>query len=84
MQALLESERQRADDSEIKYLEAQRTIELMKLEEIERTVLQYQYYVCFCLFHHKIRSSMQNVKHGLFNILKPNERYILESIRNEI
>lgn len=40
MQALLESERQRADESERKYAVAQETIKTMKLEETERQVLQ--------------------------------------------
>ncbi|XP_024973824.1 myosin-9 [Cynara cardunculus var. scolymus] len=39
LKALLESERQRADESEKKYAEAQDRIEIMKLEEAERMAL---------------------------------------------
>lgn len=52
MQALLESETQRANESEKKYAEALETIETMKLEKTERMV-QLQEYACFSLSHYK-------------------------------
>ncbi|MFS7888777.1 hypothetical protein Hanom_Chr00s000002g01599051 [Helianthus anomalus] len=42
--ALLESERQRADKFEKKYVEALETIEMMKLEVTERKVLNFKDY----------------------------------------
>jgi len=70
MQALLESERQRADALEKKYSEALETIESMRLkleetersvhqlQEAERRVLQLQDYDCFCLVRYKIVANM--------------------------
>lgn len=68
MQALLESERQRAKECEKKYTEAQETIKIMRTEETERKVLQLQEYDRFYLFHNKFVLYMYIVDINIFHI----------------
>lgn len=61
MQGLLESERQRSEECEKKFTEAQETIEVMKSAENEIKVLKLQDSNCCCLFHYTFLACMFTV-----------------------